>query len=79
VSVPQAENEIIFSGDVESFSHVWVRKQRYGAGKEHRGQSAKYAYIDGRIPVEIERIFRVQQKVSEHMIMVAVFAIIRRF
>ncbi|KAJ7791868.1 hypothetical protein B0H14DRAFT_2395259 [Mycena olivaceomarginata] len=47
--------------------------------KSTRGQSAKYAYIDGRIPVEIERIFRVQQKVSEHMIMVAVFAIIRRF
>ncbi|KAJ6492339.1 hypothetical protein C8R45DRAFT_825736 [Mycena sanguinolenta] len=78
VSILCAENEISFSGDVESFSHVWVRRHRYGAAQEHRGQSAKYAYIDSRIPVEIERIFRVKHKVSQHTI-VATFAIVRRF
>ncbi|KAF7360895.1 hypothetical protein MSAN_01119200 [Mycena sanguinolenta] len=78
VSIPQADNEISFSGDVESFSHVWVRKQRYGAGAEHRGQSARYAYIDGRIPVDIERIFRAQHKVSSDVKLVTAFAIVRR-
>ncbi|KAJ6470978.1 hypothetical protein C8R45DRAFT_908494 [Mycena sanguinolenta] len=78
VSIPQADNDISFSGDVESFSHVWVRKERYGAGQEHRGQSARYAYMDGRIPVDIERIFRVQHKVSESLKLVAMFAIVRR-
>ncbi|KAF7347283.1 hypothetical protein MVEN_01483500 [Mycena venus] len=79
VSTPQEENEISFSGDVDSFSHVWVKKQRYGAGEEHRGQSAKYAYIDCRVPVHIDRIFRAHHKFDEQKKIVVPFAILRRF
>ncbi|KAJ7158985.1 hypothetical protein C8R43DRAFT_882381 [Mycena crocata] len=79
VSTPENDNEISFPGDVESFSHLWVKKRRYGAGEEHRGQSAKYAYIDGRVPVRIDHLFRVRHKISEDRKMVTSFAILRRF
>ncbi|KAJ7044316.1 hypothetical protein C8F04DRAFT_881243, partial [Mycena alexandri] len=79
VQVPQNNNEISLSANVESFSHVWVRKSRFGAGEEHRGQSAKYAYIDGRIPVQIGHLFRVQHEISEDRKISAAFAFVKRF
>ncbi|KAJ6530158.1 hypothetical protein B0H19DRAFT_1273823 [Mycena capillaripes] len=79
VSIPSNQKEISFSGDVQSFSHLWVKKRRYGAGEEHRGQTAKYAYIDGRIPVRIDHLFRVQHKLGEEKHLSASFAILRRF
>ncbi|KAJ7479156.1 hypothetical protein FB451DRAFT_1172268 [Mycena latifolia] len=79
VSSASRVDEISFSGDVESFSHVWVRRRRYGAAQEHRGQSAQYAYIDARVPVRIQHIFRVQHKLVERRKLVAAFAIIQRF
>jgi len=47
-----------FLGVVKSFTHVWVSKRRYGAGEYSRGISARYAYIDTRVPVLIDYIFR---------------------
>jgi hypothetical protein len=79
VSAAKNANEISFSGDVESFSHIWVKKRRFGAGEEHRGQSGKYGYIDGRVPVRIDHLFRVQHKISANKKIVASFAILRRF
>ncbi|KAL1713956.1 hypothetical protein EV715DRAFT_210517 [Schizophyllum commune] len=46
-----------FIGKVRSFSHIWLDTQRHGAATATRGHSAKYAYIDSRIPVIIEYIF----------------------
>ncbi|KAJ7016747.1 hypothetical protein C8F04DRAFT_1340615 [Mycena alexandri] len=79
VQVPQNDNEISLSANVESFSHVWVRKLRFGAAEDHRGQSAKYAYIDGRVPVQIDYLFRVQHEISEDRKISAAFSIVRRF
>ncbi|KAJ7247687.1 hypothetical protein C8J57DRAFT_1240624 [Mycena rebaudengoi] len=72
-------NESSFLGNVESFSHIWVERWRYGAGKEHRGQSAQYAYTDERIPVHIEHIYRANQSISVDNTLAASFAIVRRF
>ncbi|KAJ7751437.1 hypothetical protein B0H16DRAFT_1318064 [Mycena metata] len=79
VSMPTADNEISVSAEVESFSHAWVKKRRFGAGEEHRGQSAKYGYINGRVPVRIDHILRVKHKISDTTSLVACFAILRRF
>ncbi|KAJ7208732.1 hypothetical protein C8J57DRAFT_1610075 [Mycena rebaudengoi] len=78
VSVAE-EGEISFDGEVESFTHVWIQRQRYGAGEEHRGKSAQYAYIDCRIPVRIEHIYRAKQAVSADSSITTSFAIVRRF
>ncbi|KAJ7654607.1 hypothetical protein DFH06DRAFT_1092852 [Mycena polygramma] len=78
VSSPANDTEISLSGDVESFSHLWVKRRRYGAAEEHRGQSAKYAYIDGRIPVLIDRLFRVKNDLKGKQLN-ASFALVRRF
>lgn len=79
VQVPANENEITVSANVESFSHIWVRKLRFGASEEHRGQSAKYGYIDARVPVQIDHLFRVQHEFSADRKISAAFAILRRF
>jgi hypothetical protein len=74
-------NGVRFTGDVSSFSHIWLKKQRYGAASTTRGQSAKYAYIDTRIPVEIQYIFRATQEhptLGESELL-AEFAVVRRF
>ncbi|KAJ7696410.1 hypothetical protein B0H16DRAFT_1350491, partial [Mycena metata] len=79
VELSEDDNQQSFLGDVESFSHVWISKQRYGAGAHHRGKSAQYGYIDGRIPVHIEYIFRVSQTLADARKLVASCAVVRRF
>jgi hypothetical protein len=69
----------IFTGIVKSFSHFWMTKQRYGAATSHRGKSSRYAYIDGRIPVEIQHIFQASQEHDLGEPLVANFAVVRRF
>lgn len=48
-----------FAGIADSFSHVIIQKRRYGASTSSRGQSGMYAYIDTRIPVRIDYLFKV--------------------
>ncbi|KAJ6582600.1 hypothetical protein DFH09DRAFT_1245975 [Mycena vulgaris] len=43
VELTQNGDQLSFSGDVESFSHLWVHKRRYGAASQHRGKSAQYS------------------------------------
>ncbi|KAJ7291750.1 hypothetical protein C8J57DRAFT_948984, partial [Mycena rebaudengoi] len=69
----------IFAGRVSSFSHVFVNKRRYGAATTSRGQSAQYAYIDTRIPVQIQYIFRAVQPQTGGPTHTTEFAIVRRF
>jgi hypothetical protein len=69
----------VFTGIVKSFSHFWMTKRRYGAATSHRGKSSRHAYIDVRIPVEIQHIFQVSQEDNLGGTMVANFAVVRRF
>jgi hypothetical protein len=81
VNIDIPRNGVRFMGDVHSFSHIWLKKQRYGAATATRGQSAKYAYIDARFPVEIQYIFQAEQAhpTSGEAVLVAEFAIVQRF
>ncbi|PCH36567.1 hypothetical protein WOLCODRAFT_20614 [Wolfiporia cocos MD-104 SS10] len=43
-----------------SVSHVFVDGLRYGVSTSHRGIGCSYAYIDGRTPVRIDYLLRVE-------------------
>lgn len=64
---------------VPSFSHVIVAGVRYGASTAHRGLSCRYAYIDGRQPVDIQKILQVSCTRQDGRILVAGIAIVRPF
>ena len=68
-----------FEGSVRSYSHVWIKSQRYGAATAHRGKSARYAYIDIRKPVEIQYIFRAELSRVHGPSLLANFVLIREF
>ena len=70
-----------FIGDVDLFSFLLVLKIRYGAASRHRGLSARFAYIDGRIPVQIKYLFRLSQMRSrpDRPLLTTTIAIVRRF
>ncbi|KAI4522475.1 hypothetical protein K525DRAFT_198782, partial [Schizophyllum commune Loenen D] len=77
-----AENaaQISFYGDVQSFSHLWVDNRRYGAVTATRGFSARFGYIDHRIPVQTEYIFSVDLSIpSTGHSLRHTFAVVRRF
>jgi hypothetical protein len=59
LDVGHRDGDITFDGSVRSYSHVKLKSLRYGAATAHRGKSARYAYIDLRVPVEIQYIFQV--------------------
>ncbi|KAJ6554294.1 hypothetical protein B0H19DRAFT_1293882 [Mycena capillaripes] len=65
VELVESNTQHSFLGHVQSFSHIWIHRRRHGAGSQHRGKSAQYAYIDSRVPVKIERIFRAQENISD--------------
>jgi hypothetical protein len=69
----------IFTGIVKSFSHFWMTKQHYGAATAHRGRSSRYAYMDGRVPVEIQHVFQASQEFHLGEPQVANFAVVQRF
>jgi hypothetical protein len=66
-------------GHVDSYSVVWIAKCRYGAASTHRGKSARFAYIDGRVPVEIQNIFHVVQERNAASPLTADIVLVRRF
>ena len=68
-----------FMGTVKKFSHMWLKKRRYGAATAQRGQTAQYAYIDHRVPVCIQHIFQAVQHQSNGADLIAEFAVIQRF
>lgn len=71
--------DVAFLGDVRSFSHIWIRRQRYGTANSHRGRLAQHAYIDGRNPVVIQYILRATQQRENAPPLVANFAVVQRF
>jgi hypothetical protein len=70
-----------FMGNARSYSHVWLRGLRYGSAIAHRGKSARYAYINGRQPVEIQYLLQVShdRRVADTAPLIADLAIVRRF
>jgi hypothetical protein len=79
IEMSQDEKAVTFVGDVQSFSHVWIHRRRYGAATQQRGEKAQYAYIDARIPVRIHYIFRIEQKLASKQILTAECAVVSRF
>lgn len=73
------ETDITFEGSVKSYSHIHLKKTRYGAATANRGLSARYAYTGRRNPVEIQRLFQVEQVGPAGGIFVANLAVIRHF
>lgn len=64
---------------VPSYSHVIVAGQRYGNSTAARGIKYRYAYIDGRQPVDIIHLFRVQHTTNDGTELEAELAIVRPF
>lgn len=69
----------VFEGSVKSYPHMHFKALRYGAGRTHRGKSARYAYIRARIPVEIQYIFRIEQAMAIGPPLIANLALVRPF
>jgi hypothetical protein len=80
IEVPRpGTNQSSFYGEVQTFSHLWKGKIRYGSALMHRGKSAKFAFVDTRIPIQIEHIFRVEQALADGTNLTAIFALVRCF
>ncbi|KAJ7302242.1 hypothetical protein DFH08DRAFT_978112 [Mycena albidolilacea] len=79
VEMSHAKTAITFMGEVESFSHIWIHRRRYGAATQQRGIKAQYAYIDSRVPVRIHHIFRIQQNLPAKSKLTTGCAIVARF
>jgi hypothetical protein len=69
-----------FMGRAISYSHIFVERVRYGAGAEARGLGTRFAYIDGRIPVQILHLFAVTHERSDETLenLTAVIAVVQR-
>jgi hypothetical protein len=74
-----ADRGACFMGVTTSLSHVFVETLRYGAATHPRGQSARYAYIYGRIPVEIQWILKTEIDYEQRETLSRTVAIVRRF
>lgn len=64
---------------VPFYSHVIVAGQRYGNSTSARGIKYRYAYIDGRQPVDIIHLLRVQHTTNDGTELEAELAIVRPF
>ena len=72
-------NNATFDGSVRSYSHVKLKSLRYGAATAHQGKSARYAYLDHRLPVEIQYIFQVRQARDEQAPLITNIALVHQF
>ncbi|KAF8205907.1 hypothetical protein K438DRAFT_1963684 [Mycena galopus ATCC 62051] len=79
VEMSRDKAAVTFVGEVESFSHIWIYRRRYGAAYQQRGTKAQYAYIDSRVPVRIHHIFRIQQNLPDKTKLTTGCAIVARF
>ncbi|KAJ7073659.1 hypothetical protein C8F01DRAFT_1271383 [Mycena amicta] len=79
VAPKKEQDDFPFMDDVQSYSHLWFQKRRYGAATQYSGKPARYAYIDTRIPVEIQYIFKIDRTIEDGVILTATCAVLRRF
>lgn len=79
INVNEHEGDETFGGSIRSYSHIWIKGQRYGAATAHRGKSARYAYVDNRKPVEIQYIFQAEHRREQAPSLLANFALVREF
>lgn len=64
---------------VRSYAYVTVAGVRYGAAAAHRGRNYRYAYINGRDAVQIERLLRVSHISPTNQEIHAHLAVVRPF
>jgi hypothetical protein len=80
IKIPRpGTNKSSFYDEVQTFSHLWKGKIRYGSALMHQGKSAKFAYVDSRIPVQIEHIFCAEQALTDGTNLSANFALVHCF
>ncbi|KAL1740203.1 hypothetical protein HDZ31DRAFT_85553 [Schizophyllum fasciatum] len=79
--IPSQHRQVSFFGRVKSFSHIWIDGRRHGAESAARGQSARYGYIDDRVPVVVQYIFEAEERAPDvaNGILRHTFALVRRF
>ncbi len=78
-SAPMHAEGSRFVGVAQSFSHAIVAGRRHGASTMHRGLGHRYAYINGRQPVDIIRILRIEHEYANSKTLVVHLAIVRPF
>ncbi|KAI9063735.1 hypothetical protein FKP32DRAFT_1571273 [Trametes sanguinea] len=66
---------------VPTYSHLTVGGQRYGTADSHHGQAHCYAYINGRQPVKIVHILKVEHSFEDECVpaLVANLAVVQPF
>lgn len=74
-----ADHGACFMGYVKSYSHVFVEALRYGAATQPRGKSARYAYFNGRVAVEIQWIFKINMEYEDQGEISKTVAVVRTF
>ncbi|EIW86692.1 hypothetical protein CONPUDRAFT_148758 [Coniophora puteana RWD-64-598 SS2] len=79
VSTDTSRNGHVFDGAAVSYPYICFQSLRYGAADHFRGESARYAYIDQRVPVEIQYLFHVKLERRYRSTLTATLAVVRRF
>lgn len=75
VSDGGAQEGTILSSKVKAFGNVLVRGVKYGMFRHHRGKGYCYAFINGRIPCQIEYLVQISLSTGEESLV----ALVRRF
>ncbi|KAI0064203.1 hypothetical protein BV25DRAFT_1768700, partial [Artomyces pyxidatus] len=80
IAMDEDESEgVAFDGRARQYTNVLVNKRRYGASTRTRGASARYGYIDVRVPVQIDYLFAICQKTPDGGSINSHVALVRRF
>jgi hypothetical protein len=66
-------------GLVKSYSHVFVEALHYGAATQTRGKTARYAYFNGRVAVEIQWIFKIDMEYEDQGQITKTVTVVRPF
>ncbi|OSD04070.1 hypothetical protein PYCCODRAFT_1444205 [Trametes coccinea BRFM310] len=66
---------------VPTYSHLTVSGQRYGTATSHHGKAHSYTYINGRQPVKIVHIFKVEHSFEDERVpaLIANLAVVQPF
>ncbi len=78
-SAPVGTEGSPFVGHIRSYSHCTVAGIRYGASTMHRGLGYRYAYINGRQPVDIIQILCIEHEYDHGKSLIAHLALVRPF
>ncbi|KAL1724248.1 hypothetical protein EV715DRAFT_268831 [Schizophyllum commune] len=78
--MPTNSKQVTFFGQVKSYPYLWLDNRRYGTTTSTRGLSARFGYINNRVPVEIEYLLEAEQTdLRSRKTLRETCAIVRRF